>query len=110
MNLFEEIKKKKKAEAIVEDILEQEPATRKSDNTLSVRYYQLLEPKNTLGSKVDFMTFFESPKKYNGFDYKTLERARRKIQERRPELKDSKVKELRVEQEEAFKEYARGEL
>lgn len=102
INLFEEIKKKQNAEKIVEDILEKEPMTRTSDNILFVRYYQLLRPP------VDFMTYFESPEKYRGYSYKSLERARRKVQARRPELKTSTVAEYRFDQEQVYLEYGRA--
>ena len=101
INLFEELKKKQNAERVVEDILEHEPETRKSDNTLFIRYYELLNPP------VDFKTYFSNPEKYKGFSYKTLERARRKIQARRPELKNSKVAEYRFDQEQVYFEYGR---
>lgn len=98
----EELKKKQNAENVVEEILEKEPITRTSDNILFVRYYQLLNPR------VDFMTYFENPEKYKGFSYKTIERARRKIQARRPELKNSKVAEYRFDQEQVYLEYGRA--
>jgi hypothetical protein len=102
INLFEEIKKKQNAEKVVEDILEKEPITRTSDNILFIRYYQLLNPPT------DFLTYFKSPEKFKGFSYKTIERARRKIQARRPELKDRKIAELRYDQEQVYFEYGRA--
>ena len=102
INLLSEIKKKQNAEKIVEDILENEPITRTSDNLLFVRYYELYNPR------VNFLDFFKNPKKYGGYDYKTLERARRKIQARRPELKNSKVAEYRFDQEQVYFEYGRA--
>lgn len=102
INLIKELKQYHDAERAVEDILEHEPDTRKSDNKLFLRYYELLNPG------VDFKTYFLNPKKYQGFSYKTLERARRKIQARRPELKDSTVVEYRFEQEQVYFEYGRA--
>lgn len=102
INLIEELKQYHDAEKAVEDILEHEPDTRKSDNKLFLRYYELLNPG------VDFRTYFLNPKKYQGFSYKTLERARRKIQARRPELKDSTVAEYRFDKEQVYFEYGRA--
>ena len=102
MKIIDELKKKQYAEKIVEDILEIEPATRKSDNKLYTRYYELLN------LPTDFKTFFNNPKQFKAYDFKTIERARRKIQARRPELKDSTVAEYRFDQQQVYFEYGRA--
>ena len=90
------------AEKKVKKILKDLPITRGSDNLLYIRYWQIVAPD------ISFIEFFKNPSKYNGASYKCIERNRRKIQEKHPELKSVKVAEFRMEQETEFKKYGLG--
>jgi hypothetical protein len=90
------------AEKVVKKILKDLPITRGSDNLLYIRYWQIVAPE------VSFIDFFKEPSKYNGATFKHIERCRRRIQEKHPELKSVKVAEFRFEQETEFKQYGLG--
>ena len=90
------------AEKTVKKILQDLPITRGSDNLLYIRYWQIVAPD------VSFIDFFKEPSKYNGATFKHVERCRRRIQEKTPELKSVKVAEFRMEQETEFKKYGLG--
>lgn len=91
-----------KVEDEVEKILEEYPITRTDDQLLYVAYWRGKAPD------ISFIEFWKNPKKYGGRAYKSVERCRRKIQERRPELKDSKVAEYRDELTIEYEQYAIG--
>lgn len=91
-----------KTETEIEKILEEIKLTRTSDNLLFVAYWMKKAPH------VSFIDFWKEPKRYNASSYKTVERCRRKIQSRRPELKDSKITELRDNAEMDYINYAIG--
>ena len=91
-----------KTETEIEKILEEIKLTRTSDNLRFVAYWMKKAPH------VSFIDFWKEPKRYNASSYKTVERCRRKIQSRRPELKDSKITELRDNAEMDYINYAIG--
>lgn len=91
-----------KTEKEVEKILEEVPITRTSDNLLYVEYWRRHAPT------IPFFQFWEHPRRYKCAVYKTVERNRRKVQERRPELKEGLTGKLREIAEEAYYEYSRG--
>ena len=95
MNLY-------KTEKDVEYLLENFETTRTSDNLLFVAYWMKKAPH------VSFIDFWKEPQKYGASSYKSVERCRRKIQARRPELKDSHTAELREEAEKDYYEYSKG--
>lgn len=96
------IKEILKTEKEVEKILEEVVTTRTSDNLLFVAYWMKKAPH------VSFIDFWKEPHRYGASSYKTVERCRRKIQARRPELKDSHTEELREKAEMDYFEYAIG--
>ena len=96
------IKELLNTEKEVEQILEDVETTRKSDNLLFVAYWMKKAPY------VSFIDFWKEPQKYGASSYKSVERCRRKIQARRPELKDSKIAELRDNAEMDYYNYAIG--
>lgn len=98
----------KKAETIVEEILEQYPRTRTSDQLLYRAYHFKLAKDWNL--KVDFATFFTYPERYNACNFATIERVRRKLQHYRPELANIETKLNREYLQEAFKGYAKEEI
>lgn len=91
-----------KTEKEVEKILEEVETTRTSDNLLFVAYWMKKAPH------VSFIDFWKEPKRYNASSYKTVERCRRKIQARRPELKISEVAMAREQLELDYASYAIG--
>lgn len=91
-----------KTEPLIERILEEVAITRGSDHILYAEYYRRLK------SFVDFDTFWANPHRFGGATFTAVERARRKIQARRPELKDSHTAELREEAEMDYINYAIG--
>ena len=90
------------AEKIVKKILEDLPIMRSDDNLLYIRYWQITAPG------VSFIEFFKKPSKYNGATFKHVERCRRKLQRKYPELQSAKAIELRLEEETKFKKYGLG--
>ena len=96
------MKKFFETEKTVKKILKDLPITRGNDNLLYIRYWQKVAPN------VSFIDFFREPNKYDGATYKRVERCRRKLQEKFPELKSVKVAEFRFEQEIEFKQYGLG--
>lgn len=90
------------SEKIVERILEDMPITRKNDNLLFIEYWRRVAPD------VSFIDFYKDPFKYKGVQYKSVERNRRKIQSRRPELEDPKTVIIRAGQEMEYYQYGIG--
>lgn len=101
-----------KVSALVKSILEQNKMARNSDPYL---YLQVIERqaelKNIDLSMISVDSFFYSASREGFANYETVRRARQKIQREYPELAASeKVKAYRAENEEMFREYARGEV
>lgn len=94
------MKKFSETEEKVKKLLEDIPDTRKSDEDLFDKYWQSIAPQ------VDFRTFFLNPKRYGGTKYKCVERVRRRVQAKHPELKDAKTAEARLEESMNYEEYA----
>lgn len=88
----------------VEEILVKDPRARNSDEFL---YGMYLNSKGV--GLVSVVTFNINFAKYNVASFGTVSRARRKIQELRPELQASKeVQEMRNELQGSFFDFARG--
>ena len=85
----------------VEKILEEVPITRTSDNLLYAEYWRRKAPH------ISFYEFWLNFKKYDASPYKSVERARRTIQSRRPDLEEKTVKEARTELEMEYYNYAK---
>lgn len=88
------------AESVVKEILEDIKIARTDDNFLYITYWQKTAPE------VSFIEFFKSPGIYGGLTYKTIERARRKLQNKYPELRDSKCADARFEESMKYEQYA----
>lgn len=88
------------AENAVKEILENVWIARTDDNFLYITYWQKTAPE------VSFIEFFKSPGRYGGLAYKTIERARRKLQNKYPELRDSKCACARFEETIKYEKYA----
>ena len=96
------LKKLYKLEDEITKILEYNPITRTDDHLLYIAYWNKVAPQ------ASFQQFWENPKKYCGCTFTAVERCRRKIQEKRPELKDKDVAEYRYELSMDYEQYAIG--
>ncbi len=92
----------KRVEQIVEQILKEEPSTREDDYILTTEYYSRICPEVL---DMPFRYVFLGHKTLNLPNFKTIERARRKIQARLPELTSKKCKEKRKKLENEYKNY-----
>ena len=89
---------------IVKYILETEPATRKDDNLLYVRVCQFYNPSI---AEFPFGTVLSNWYVYDIPNYKSVERARRRIQAKYEHLKSNKeTKEYRAKEELKYKAFA----
>jgi len=99
-------KKLIKTSILVKAILTECPATRYDDDLLYLKVCQYFNPSI---DKFPFGTVFTNLKIYDLPSYKSVERARRKIQAENPELAPGqKAKEKRVKAEKDFREFAKG--
>ena len=90
-----------KVEDLVKEILENIPEAREDD------YYLIYEVEKRLDPELLNRTYREYLLSTKTISFKSIERARRKVQSKYPELKASKkVQEARDEYETAFIEYA----
>lgn len=100
----------KTTQAIVLEILTEQPMARSSDNYLCYMVYKTVGKKN--GIDIDSMsmpTFFLHMKEYGFPSTETIRRTRQKLQAENPELCGSRTVEgQRLLNEEDFREYARG--
>ena len=100
----------KTTQAIVLEILKEQPMTRDSDNHLCYWVYKVIGKKN--GIDIDSMsmpTFFLHMKEYGFPSTETIRRTRQKLQAEHTELCSSRIIDVqRLMNEEDFREYARG--
>lgn len=93
-----------KIKNLVQFILENYPKTRSDDELLYLTVCKRLNPSI---DKFPFGTVFTHLKSYGLPSFKSVERARRKLQREFPELAaDKEVKAARTEQEGKFKAFA----
>ena len=85
----------------VKGILEQVSATRSDDWFLLVTYWHRYAPEG-----VSLMDFYRTPWKYKAPTHTCIERCRRKVQEKYPELKDEEAAKARKEERLKYEEYA----
>ena len=97
------MEKLKKIESVVEEILDENENTRTSDDLL---YVYVCERFNKETSSMSFKDFFLTRNETRCPNFASVTRARRKIFEKRPELKPEKVTECREAMEEVYREYA----
>ena len=95
--------KLRKVEEYVTKILEENKKARKSDYVL---YAEVLKKFNFSGDIYLYDFLYNYTTKWQIPSFKTVERARRKVQGERPELKDKIVDDLRFEQQKDYIEYA----
>ena len=91
--------------ALVKRVLTEKPATRNDDNLL---YFEVCQECNPTVAYFPFGTVLPYAKEYDLPSYKSVERARRKIQRAYPELaSDKQIKAARTEEEAKYKAFAR---
>ena len=97
--------------SLVKNLLEKEESTRNSDSLLYLRVLAIFAAKLGINlSCISVPVFLLNSKELQFPSYETVSRARRKMQEKNPELRgDKKVQEKRRENEIEFKAYARSE-
>lgn len=82
------------------EILKEIPITRTDDHLLYVAYWSKKRPD------VSFVDFWRNHRKYKASNFAAVERCRRKIQERFPELKELGTAEKRFELSMEYEQYA----
>lgn len=98
--------KLQKVEEIVERVLDRLPVTRDDDFLLIYNVYKYLNEETAY---MDFRRLMRDHKVLGLPSFESITRARRKIQSENPELGASKkAKEVRKDEERAFKSYALG--
>ena len=103
---MEKAKELKNTTALVKELLEKEPATRNSDDYL---YLKVCQKINGICLNLPFHQILLNRSKYGYPAFESVRRARQKVQEKHPELSGSiLVKAERLNNEETFRQYARG--
>lgn len=97
---------------LVKNILEEKPETRDNDNLLWLEAVRETVRTFNYGNAMNELTFAYVLKNVYTLklpSFETVSRARRKLQEKYPELRGSKkVRRKRIERETVYKEYARN--
>lgn len=88
-------------ENVVKKILVDIPITRNNDWFLFITYWKLKAPEG-----VNFQDYFNTPWRYGAPSYKHIERCRRKLQSKFPELRDNETAEARFEESMKYENYA----
>ena len=90
---------------IVLEVLQEVPETRSCDDML---YLKVCEKVNPIYTNYPFCQIMQNIRRYGFPSYKSVERARRKIQRAFPQLGATReVEEMRIAEEEKYREYAR---
>ena len=99
-----DLKKLKTIEEKVEYLLEKYPQTRSSDKILLLNMYAIFYRVDIRSSCANICLDDRLP------DYGSVSRIRRKVQERREDLRaEDKIEEFRIASQEAYIEYAVGD-
>ena len=103
---MDKLKELKTTTAIVKDILENDTVARNSYDYL---YYMVCRRIDGISVHLPFWKVTLNRKQYKFPSFKSVERARRKLQRAYPEFSgDPDVEAQKMLNEEVFKEYARG--
>ena len=98
----------KRTTDIVKAVLEEVPGTRNSDDFL---YCKVCERISQIGINLPFWKVLMNRKDYGLPSFETVVRIRRKIQAKHPELcANLKVSSERLNREQVFIDYARGDI
>lgn len=99
------VEKLKKLENVIKPILEEQPQTREDDLLL---YAEIIKRYKPNLHRVNVITFLEYHNDLNVPNIKSVERARRKVQEKHPELASERAKRRRAIEQQAYVQYGRG--
>lgn len=88
-------------ERIVAELLINEPETRRDNDLLNIRVYEILGYNTNL----PYDSFVRIKSRLRE---RTIERCRRKLQEKYPELRDEKTAEIRKLEEQKYIDYSRS--
>ena len=94
----------KRISQIILTILKEDELARKDDMHLFLRVHETLMP-NICNYNTKVVLDLIRKKKLPSWE--SMSRARRKIQEKHPELRDEKISRFRYEEEEKYREFAR---
>lgn len=95
--------KLKSIEKIVEEILRADELARRDDNFLILQVVRRMYPFEV--GKTFAAVMFNAKNK--GISFESITRARRKLQNKYPELRDEEVSEIRDEEQKEYIEYAK---
>ena len=95
--------KLKNLEKIVEELLRNDELTRRDDNFLILQVVRRLYPFEV--GKTFANVMFNAKNK--GISFESITRARRKLQNKYPELRDEKITAIRDEEQNEYIEYAK---
>lgn len=101
------VEKLRDLEKVIKPILEENPETREDDYLL---YAELIKEYKPDLLNLSARTFLVGHSELNVPNIKSVERARRKVQERYPELATERAKKKRAEQEQAYINYGLNRL
>lgn len=93
----------KNIEKVVEEILRKDNLAKTDDCYLILEVVRKLYPYDV--GKTFATVMFEAKNK--GINFESITRARRKVQEKYPELKDGETAEIRNQEQEEYRKYAR---
>lgn len=91
-------------ESLVKQILEEDTLAREDDCYLILQVVTKMYPKEACKTFEQVMR----RAKHNGISFESVTRARRKVQKKYPELKNEIVADLRNEEQNEYKQFARG--
>ena len=97
------VKKLKELEKVIKPILEEYPQAREDDYILYAEVIKQYNPTLLGISAGDFLVLHNT---YNIPNIKSIERTRRKVQEKHPELASERAKKKRAKEEQAYINYA----
>lgn len=97
------VEKLKKLENVIKPILENKPQTREDDFLL---YAEVIKAYNPTLLEVSAKTFLYAHITLNVPNIKSIERTRRKVQRKYPELASERAKKKRAKEEQAYFNYA----
>jgi hypothetical protein len=99
------VEKLKKLENVIKPILESQPQTREDDFLLYAEVIKEYKPELL---NLSARTFLVGHNELNVPNIKSVERARRKVQEKHPELASERAKRRRAIEQQAYVQYGRG--
>lgn len=97
------VEKLRKLENVIKPILEDKPQTREDDYLLYAEVIRKYRPELL---ELSARTFLKGHNELNVPNIKSVERARRKVQEKYPDLASERAKKKRAKEEQTYVQYA----